>query len=214
MHVNEIFTSIDGEINGFHQGRLSCFLRLQGCNLKCHYCDTKKAQTMRTGSERQASQILNHILVTDIKKITITGGEPMLQEREVLDLASVLVDKGRMVSIETNGSLPIKAMEGVSYVMDYKLPSSGESQAMKYENFINLGPRDIVKFVIADLTDYIDAINAMKNINMVASSKIVYAFSPVFTGDTHNGKWLFSLIKDDKLDVVFNLQLHKILDIS
>ena len=40
MRVYSVYSSVDGEVNGFYQGRQATFIRLAGCNLNCSYCDT------------------------------------------------------------------------------------------------------------------------------------------------------------------------------
>ena len=213
FRVNEIFTSIDGEVNGFHQGRVSTFVRFQGCNLNCTYCDTEKAKLAGRGEQMTLNEVFNKIFAIGIKKVTITGGEPLVQ-KDLYSLITALVHHGFLVSIETNGSFPIIPMKGVSYVMDYKLPSSGESRAMDYENFNALGPRDFVKFVISDLDDYIQAVESMMTIKNTAS-KVNFAMSPVFHKDgSHNGAWLSGVMVSDNLDVILNLQIHKILEVK
>lgn len=216
MYVNDIFVSIDGEVNGFYQGRLSTFVRLQGCNLNCSYCDTQKAKgTPHADQAFNTSVIFDQIKSFNTKKVTITGGEPMLQSKEVAHLCNLLYHESILISIETNGSLPIiKPLKGVSYVMDYKLQSSGESQAMNLDYFADLGPRDFVKFVIKDLDDYIESLEAIKDIKKVSLNRPTFAMSPVFIESEHNGTWLANVIESDRPDVVLNLQLHKILNIQ
>lgn len=215
MKVHEIFTSIDGEVNGYHQGRVSTFLRLQGCNLRCSYCDTKKAQDLTGGEFKTIDQIVEELFVINTSKITITGGEPLTQPRGLIELIPRLVNCGKCVSIETNGSLPIIPMTRVSYVVDYKLPSSGESERMSIDNFADLGPRDWVKFVVDDGIDYIEAISVMEKIQQLAPA-VNFAMSPVIKGkaDFSTAKWLVDLMVTDKIDAIFNLQLHKVLEVA
>ena len=140
MRVNEIFLSADGEINGFAGiGELSWFLRLQGCNLSCAYCDTPDSQAPdalinaagHEIKEMTTQEIIQYILNENpgVRKITITGGEPLLPQRvgEVYDLARELVAHDFRVSIETNGSItPDRDLlpEDVHFIIDYK--SSGD----------------------------------------------------------------------------------------
>ena len=96
MRVNEIFYSIQGE--GAHSGEAAIFLRLSGCNLRCHFCDTEH-QPYQNLTE---NEICDEIAKYPAHLVVITGGEPTLQ------LTRSLVDKihdlGKMVAIETNGT--------------------------------------------------------------------------------------------------------------
>ena len=103
MKIRSIFTSVDGEINDFHQGRLSVFVRLAGCNLNCSYCDTKYAQSIKAGTEKSISEIVSNVCKFNLDKVTITGGEPLLQADEVKILIKELSTKGKKITIETNG---------------------------------------------------------------------------------------------------------------
>ncbi len=123
MNVTEIFTSIDGEVNHFGQGVMTTFIRLAGCNLACSYCDTPKAH--HAGKQMTIPTILLNVIELGCRKITITGGEPLLQAEETLPLIDILTTEGYDVSIETNGTLYIPLSyiryENVSWVVDYKL---------------------------------------------------------------------------------------------
>ena len=135
--VVEKFVSINGE--GRKAGELSVFVRFQGCNLNCGYCDTTWANqedcpvTWMTGDE-----ILSYIQQTGIKNVTLTGGEPLLQDN-IRDLILLLAqDQNISVEIETNGSVSIKEYDSIknrpSFTLDYKLPYSGMEKWMNYEN--------------------------------------------------------------------------------
>lgn len=218
MIVNEIFTSIDGEVNEYYQGRLTTFIRLAGCNLRCSYCDTQYAQSKDQGKEMSIEQIKNKIYKLGLNKITITGGEPLLQYDELADLIfNLQSDDKRIVdkiTVETNGS--IKAVRGylrsfVSWIVDWKLSSSGMSDKMKIENFSGLNERDWVKFVIADYNDYDEALGVMHDINYGAPH-VNFAFSPMY--GRIKAKELLGWMIMDRVDAVLNLQLHKIADLK
>lgn len=98
--VNEIFYSIQGE--GFHSGLPSIFLRLAGCNLRCHFCDTLHASPATPMTERE---IVDKILQFPATTVIITGGEPSLQS--IAPLVDMLHEAGRRVHVETNGTLPL-----------------------------------------------------------------------------------------------------------
>ena len=78
--INEIFKSISGEAGhpNFQQGTFCSFVRFQGCDLTCHYCDTKQSWSMDAGELMAVAEILEK--VSDTENIVITGGEPQRQE--------------------------------------------------------------------------------------------------------------------------------------
>ena len=77
MRVIEKFISINGE--GLKQGELSVFIRFANCNLRCIYCDTAYSYHSPKYIEESVSEIVDYILSTGVKNVTLTGGEPLLQ---------------------------------------------------------------------------------------------------------------------------------------
>lgn len=107
MKIHSIFPSIDGEVNLYHQGRLAVFIRFSGCNCRCFYCDTKYAWDINSGAEMTVEEVMRAVRKFGIKKVTITGGEPLLRQDELFELTRKLYRDNYEVSIETNGSLPL-----------------------------------------------------------------------------------------------------------
>jgi 7-carboxy-7-deazaguanine synthase len=201
MKVNEIFLSIQGE--GVYTGFPTIFVRFGGCNLRCCYCDTTYAYD--EGVEMSPLQILDEIKKHFYKRVCLTGGEPLLQS-DLNVLLNLLYDYS--VSIETNGSLlldSIQRQEGHSFVMDMKCPSSGCSDKMRFDNFAVLTDKDEIKFVVGSREDYEWA----KNIIGSYYKKGIVTFSPVF--GTVQYKDIVEWILTDKLDVRFQMQLHKLI---
>lgn len=202
MKVNEIFVSVDGEVNCLGQGHPSTFIRLQGCNLRCKYCDTLYAQSEEGADEMGIPEILERMNEIACPKITITGGEPLVQA-ETHALVDVLIEEGFVVSMETNGSLPLTGLNPVlDVVMDWKLQSSGAQDNMLTSNLALLKPTDWLKFVIADIDDYAEAMSVYGQ----AGCRV--AFSPCHP--VLKPAVLFRWMKEDGLfDVWLNVQLHK-----
>lgn len=159
--IAEIFESINGE--GRKAGELAVFVRFQGCNLCCSYCDTMWANKEDAPcQEMTASELLERIGSFGAGNVTLTGGEPLIQEG-IGRLIEALPERGYQVEIETNGSVPIEsfrpdfqgAFDGcpVSFTMDYKLMGSGMEQRMCINNFQKLTREDTVKFVAAGQAD-------------------------------------------------------------
>lgn len=169
MKVNEIFFSIEGE--GKHSGELAAFIRLTGCNLRCFYCDTRYA--FIDGDEMSAAEIAE--AVKDYRNVTLTGGEPLIQNcHELLKLLG-----GHEVNIETNGSIDVSEYlnyANVFFTMDFKCLSSGMMAAMSDRNLTLLRDRDVLKFVVGDKNDLAMAETVTANI---PTSPLIY-ISPVF----------------------------------
>ena len=97
--INEIFYSLQGE--GFHTGTPATFIRFSGCNLKCHFCDTRHEEgTMMTDEE-----IMQEVRKYPARMVILTGGEPSLWIDE--DFIRLLHAEDKYICIETNGTHPL-----------------------------------------------------------------------------------------------------------
>jgi 7-carboxy-7-deazaguanine synthase len=204
LTINEIFYSIQGETTT--AGLTSVFIRLSGCNLNCSYCDTAHART--EGCEMQLDAILHQIdKCSSANHVTITGGEPLLQNN-TMPLVKSILDAGRNVQIETNGSILVKDVpEQARRIVDVKTPSSGEADSFDMRNLKYLTDRDEIKFVIADAGDY-DFSKDFISTHLIKKG-VTINFSPVY--GLMPGMELADRILADQLSVRLNLQLHKIL---
>ncbi|MBA4313200.1 MAG: 7-carboxy-7-deazaguanine synthase [Chlorobiaceae bacterium] len=201
LDVNEIFYSIQGEST--HAGRPCVFVRLSYCNLRCTFCDTKYA--FEKGEILSIDSIIEKIQTFNCKLVEITGGEPLLQESSN-DLMKILCRDGYEVLLETNGSVDISRVDpSVKKIVDFKSPSSGMENQNMWENVQYLKAGDEVKFVIADRADYDWAREKINKHGLINS--VVILMSPVF-GKLEPEK-LSEWILHDKLNVRFQLQLHK-----
>lgn len=155
-NVVEKFVSINGE--GTRAGELAVFIRFQGCNLNCSYCDTKWANQKETAyTVMSEDEIYQYTKETGVVNVTLTGGEPLLQENMLVLLQKLAADSAFHVEIETNGSINLskfkKISNAVTFTMDYKLPGSGMEANMFLKNFLLLGKKDTVKFVAGSMED-------------------------------------------------------------
>lgn len=201
IKVNEIFFSIQGESS---RAGLPCvFVRLTYCNLRCSYCDTEYA--FYEGSDFSIDEIVNRIKSYNCNLVEITGGEPLMQN-ECLDLMKKLCDSGFDVMLETGGSLPIASVDSrVMIIMDLKCPSSGMLKKNLYTNIPFLKKNDEVKFVIGSREDYEWSKEIISKYELKRKCGIL--FSVVFS--TLEPVTLVNWILEDKLDVRFQLQMHK-----
>ncbi|MDQ2086076.1 radical SAM protein [Herbivorax sp. ANBcel31] len=202
MKVNEIFLSIQGE--SLSSGFPTIFVRFTGCNLRCSYCDT--TYSYNDGIDMTPESIMKKIKKFHYNRVCLTGGEPLLQK----DLDKLLkMLEGYIVSIETNGSVKLECLDLLnrkySFVLDIKTPSSRCSEKMVLNNFEFLEEKDEIKFVIEDRADY----EWSKDIIFKYHKKGVLTFSPVF-GKVDYAK-IVRWILEDRLNVRFQLQLHKLI---
>ncbi len=202
LKVNEIFYSIQGE--GTSAGLPCVFVRLTYCNLRCTYCDTEYA--FYDGKDMEISEIIAEVKKYQCNLVEITGGEPLMQMDECLFLMKQFCEEGFEVLLETGGSLSIKEIDQrVKIIMDLKCPSSGMVKKNLYENINYLKSTDELKFVIGNREDYDWALDVIKKYQLINKCEIL--FSVVF------GKLepvqLVNWILEDKLNVRFQLQVHK-----
>ena len=154
---------------------------------------------------------VNEILarVADLRchRVEVTGGEPLTQPA-ALELLARLCESEYETMLETNGSIDVTDVDGrVMKVIDVKCPASGESDSNLWANLQALGPRDEVKFVIADREDYDYAREVAALHKLVERCGVI--FSPVV--DELPASRLAEWIIADRLDVRLGVQLHKII---
>ena len=126
MQITEIYKSLQGEST--YAGLPCVFVRLTGCNLRCSWCDSE--YTFQGGRKMALEEVLDEVsrLSPGGGLVEITGGEPMLQEREVVPLMQRLLDDGYKVLLETSGERPLERVPAaVIKIVDVKCPDSGEA---------------------------------------------------------------------------------------
>lgn len=209
--VVEKFTSINGE--GPLAGQLVVFIRFAGCNLNCNYCDTKWANKDNVCYDFMTPiDIYKYIKSTEIRNVTLTGGEPLLQEGiiELLELLSK--DMSLHVEIETNGSIPLSEFDHLenppSFTMDYKLPCSNMENKMDLNNFDHLNPRDTVKFVCGTMEDVQRSKFIIDKYEL--SDRTNVYISPVF-GQIDLEKIVEFMVYNKMNGINLQIQLHKII---
>jgi 7-carboxy-7-deazaguanine synthase len=205
LNISEIYLSIQGE--GSRAGQLCVFVRLQGCELRCTWCDTPYALDIKSGGTKMSSlEISEKIESFGVDFVEFTGGEPLFQ-KNVLPLISQLLDRGYIVAVETNGHADVSEVDRRAVkIMDIKCPGSGMEKFNNPDNLNYLMPHDEIKFVIADRNDY-DWAKDFISENKLTEKLTGIIFSPVFSSITARelAEWIIS----DKLRVRMQLQMHK-----
>ncbi|MCS6946427.1 MAG: 7-carboxy-7-deazaguanine synthase QueE [Steroidobacteraceae bacterium] len=203
LRVTEIFRSLQGEANTV--GVPTTFVRLTGCPLRCRYCDTTYA--FSGGEWRSLTDIVAAVGAAGNRHVCVTGGEPLAQPN-VLPLMRELCDAGFAVSLETSGALPIERVDPrVARVVDMKTPGSGECARNRYENLADLRAHDQVKFVICDRNDYEWSRAIVERYALTERCTVLFGPSAGQILPRTLADW----IVDDRLQVRFQIQLHKLL---
>jgi 7-carboxy-7-deazaguanine synthase len=201
MRVAEIFESVQGETT--HAGRPCSFVRLAGCDLRCRYCDTSWA--WEGGEEMSVEQILLAVERLGPRFVTVTGGEPMLQEATP-ELCRRLLEKGFEVALETNGQARLDSLpEAVRRIVDVKTPGSGEEDR-DFVNLASLRAGDEVKFVLTGEADFRFAVEVCRRFGLEGRFPIL--LSPV--AGQLDPKDLVRWLLASGLDARLNLQLHRL----
>ncbi|HSG30193.1 MAG TPA: radical SAM protein [Thermodesulfobacteriota bacterium] len=206
MRVSEIFFSVQGE--GIQIGLPTTFLRLFGCDLRCKWCDTMYAVEGTEFNTLDIDNIIDKISNLECKRVCITGGEPLLQEKELIELTRILLDQDFTLVLETSGHRAPPEIfwdDSCLISMDCKCPSSGMQDRMDFSLFEKLRGSDQLKFVITDDRDYQYAKQVLNN-NQISSNII---FQPVYNSNTN---WLYDKVLEERLDSARVLpQLHKLI---
>ncbi len=210
MKVVEKFISINGESR--RAGELAVFIRFKGCNLNCCYCDTKWANEKDCKFEEiTVEEIVSYIISTNVRNVTLTGGEPLLQP-EMDSLLKALSQYPQIrVEIETNGSVSIEHFCNEyrpSFTMDYKLPESGCENDMCLENFYILKDTDTVKFVCSSTSDLEKAKYIIEKYNLTEVCAVY--ISPVF-GKIEPAHMVSYMIENNLNDIKLQIQMHKVI---
>ena len=206
MKISEIFFSLQGE--GIEIGLPTVFVRLFACDLRCSWCDTMYAVEGRDFRDKSIAEVISEIEKHDCKRVCITGGEPLIQIKDVEELADYLINNGYTILLETSGHKmppPILWTENSTISMDCKCPSSSMQDRMDFELFVKLRDKDQLKFVLQDEIDYEYAIGVLNRYNIKAN----IIFQP-----THGSElgWITKKVIKDNLGHIRVLpQLHKII---
>ncbi|HYN14211.1 MAG TPA: radical SAM protein [Terriglobales bacterium] len=216
MQVTEIYRSLQGESS--YAGLPCVFVRLTGCNLRCTWCDSE--YTFHGGYKMGLDEVEAEVRrLAPSGLVEITGGEPLLQEREAVPLMQRLLALGYTVLLETSGERPLENVPSqVIKIVDVKCPHSGEFGTFCDQNLAALTAQDEVKFVLADRADYEFARDFTRRQQLTSRVRSVI-FSPAFHKDASGARDASHCLLDpqplaewiltDGLDVRLGLQIHK-----
>ena len=216
MQIIEIYKSLQGEAS--YAGLPCVFVRLAGCNLRCVWCDSE--YSFKGGRRMTLEEVEQEVrrLSPDGGLVEITGGEPLLQEREAVPLMQSLIASGYTVLLETSGERPLENVPaGVVKIVDVKCPDSGEGDTFRVDNLKWLTQRDEVKFVIASRGDYVFARDFTREHDLASKAAVI--FSPAFRKDAAGARDVSHCVVDpqklaewmlaDGVNARFGFQIHK-----
>jgi 7-carboxy-7-deazaguanine synthase len=216
VYLIEIYKSVQGESS--FAGRPCIFVRLAGCNLRCSWCDSE--YTFTDGYKLSEDEIVAEVKkLVPVRLIEFTGGEPLLQERELIPLMQRLLKDGYELMIETSGERPVENVpKAVHKIIDVKCPGSGEAGRFRMTNLASLTERDEVKFVIASRGDYEYARDFIRN-NALEGRSGALLLSPAFSKTPAPERTTENCLLDprelvewmlaDGLNARLSLQIHK-----
>jgi 7-carboxy-7-deazaguanine synthase len=213
LKINEIFRSIQGESTW--AGMPCIFVRLQGCPLRCRYCDTSYA--FREGYNFRVEEVLQEVKKLKLNLVQITGGEPLVQEA-VFDLINLLCEVGMTVLVETSGAYDLVHCDPrANLIVDIKTPHSGAADSFLESNYDCLSDIDQVKFVITNREDFEWAVKLTEDKNLRDLASVIH-FSPAMPQDKNvevegfeglDPSVLADWIMEDAPWARMHLQLHK-----
>ena len=217
MQITEIYKSLQGEST--YAGLACVFVRLTGCNLRCTWCDSE--YTFQGGRKMAIEAVRDEVLRLSPPGglVEITGGEPMLQEREVVPLMQQLIGDGYRVLLETSGERPLERVPAdVVKIVDVKCPDSGEGATFCMANLDAITARDEIKFVLSSRADY-EFAREFTSTHHLAERVNSVLFSPAFRKDATGARDSSHCLLDpqqlaewmiaDNVPARLGLQLHK-----
>jgi 7-carboxy-7-deazaguanine synthase len=199
--LNETFVSLQGE--SVRMGLPTTFFRLTGCPMRCRYCDTQFAYD--EGKPVTIAELVEEAVRNGVHHVTVTGGEPLAQ-LHAPELLTALCDVGFDVSIETGGACSLELVDTrVMIVLDIKTPDSGEMERNLPANLAYLKPEDQIKFVLMSREDYEWAARRLREDPLLGRCDVLFSPAIGWLEPTALAEWIVS----DRLDVRFQMQLHK-----
>jgi 7-carboxy-7-deazaguanine synthase len=217
MYLIELYKSVQGESS--FTGLPCIFVRFAGCNLRCAWCDSE--YTFTGGKPFTQDEVIAQVeALAPCRLVEFTGGEPMLQAKELLPLMEALLERGYTCMMETSGERPLDAVpKEVHKIVDVKCPGAGAAAgSFRMENLAALTERDEVKFVLTNRADYEFAREFIAAHGVRARVGGIL-LSPAFTKNpsplrtvenaTLDPRVLVEWMMEDGIDARLSLQIHK-----
>ncbi len=185
LKINEIYPAIQGE--GKSLGRKVMFIRTAMCGLHCIFCDTpytwnwvgtkfahpQKFDKSKEIHEMSVQQIFEKLSLAQTRAVVLSGGEPLIQQKALIELLQLLKTAGYWIEVETAGVIA-PTNEFISLVGQIncspKLSNSGNSIAEREKPFalhkLSLCNKTNFKFVVSHEDDAIEILDLVRKYNM------------------------------------------------
>ena len=203
----EIFYSIQGE--GVNIGKPAIFVRLALCNLTCTWCDTRytwdweQYDAKEQIKEMMPEEVEREILIYSCRYLVVTGGEPTLQQRQLIPLLERLKNKEFYIEIETNGTVvPVSGLVDLvnHWSISPKLGNSGNSLTLReipqaYDFFGALSNSHF-KYVIKNQDDLSEVRSTISKYNIDSEKIILMPEARNREALLRKSRWLVELCKE------------------
>ena len=194
--IKETFLSIQGE--GYYAGQSSYFIRTQGCDIGCHWCDEPDSWSMNEGVNMSFNTLVNDIQKTNTQIIIFTGGEPLMHD--LTSFSNNIRNYGYKLHLETSGAYPLSGQWDWITLSPKKIkPPLSKIYPFASE----------LKIIIYNNNDFDWAIDQASKVNKSCLlylqpewSQIEKMKSKIFNFLSHNPRWKLSM------------QMHKYLNIK
>lgn len=199
----EVFASVQGE--GLRQGEPTIFVRLAGCNLRCSFCDTKRA--WGGGQVQTVSQVAEEVRRLwrgfPARWVCLTGGEPLAQDIE--PLIRELSKDGLSIQVETNGTFDPRP-HADWYTLSPKPPSYAFRPGFKKK------AREVKLVATRELTS--EAVRAVRRAFPWATPVILQPQSNAPWSRRKAMKLLEGALREGLENIRVSVQLHKIYNLD
>jgi len=216
----EIFYSIQGE--GINLGKPAVFLRLALCNLSCKWCDTKYTWDWKHYNQKseivemEPTEIEENIRKYECKYLVVTGGEPLIQQKQLLPLLKFHKNRDFNIEVETNGTIvPTRNLISLidHWTVSPKLSSSGNARFSRevpavYRFFAKL-PSTHFKYIVRNESDIVEVQKIISEYNLTPQKIILMPEATDREGLIERSKWLVEICKSQ--GYLFSTRLQIIL---
>ena len=163
LRVSETFLSLQGE--GLSAGMPAHFLRLQGCDVGCRWCDSKYTWDAGGGRASTIDETFAALrALGDARLLVVTGGEP-LSHPGITEVLVAALERWARVEVETSGLHPPPlAHARLFYNHSPKLPSATDRWADTWRHVAAFvaDPNATFKLVVGDDPDEADALRLIE----------------------------------------------------
>jgi len=177
------------QTSGPSAGQVAMIMQLAGCNLACPACEVPQtwdwsrfAQPLHS-REFSVHQLVCWVLASTTRLVAISGGEPLLQQAELVPLVRCVHDAGRWVEIETNGTcVPDPALVAVTglFVVSPRLSrlGAGSSPAQR------IHPAALASFVDSERAVFTFAVTHPSELDEIAELEQRFALPAIWVQPT------------------------------